>query len=430
VINKQEALAYHCGKRPGKIEVVATKPTSTQRDLALAYTPGVAEPCRAIAENPHEAYRYTAKGNLVGVVTNGSAVLGLGNIGALAGKPVMEGKAVLFKKFADIDVFDIELDTQDPEEIIRACELMAPTFGGINLEDICAPMCFDIERRLIKSMPIPVFHDDQHGTAIISAAAFLNAIDITGRDIGDTHVVFSGAGAAGIAVAKLYLDLGVDPEKMLLVDSRGVLYEGRKDGITAEKEAFVRKTDKRDLADAMKNADAFVGVSMGGLLSKEMVASMAPDPIIFAMANPDPEILPSEVLEVRSDAVMATGRSDFANQVNNVLGFPFIFRGALDVDATEINETMKMAAVRALAELARSGEDDLPQEVRAAYPGERFNFGPEYIIPKPFDSRVFVQVSSAVAEAAMESGAARRKIDMDYYRQQLFIRAEDMRKKA
>jgi len=419
MITKEQALAYHSEGRRGKIEVVPTKPTATQVDLALAYTPGVAEPCREIATNPEDVFKYTAKGNLVAVVTNGTAVLGLGNIGPLAGKPVMEGKGVLFKCFADIDVFDIELATLDAEEVIRTCQLMEPTFGGINLEDIRAPECFEIEERLIETMDIPVFHDDQHGTAIISAAAFLNALEITKRKIGDVKVVFSGAGAAGIACAKLYLDLGVKPENMLLVDSRGVIHDGRKDGMNKYKAQFVRKTPARTLADALQGADAFVGVSQAGVMTAEMVKSMAPNPIIFAMANPDPEITPQEVASVRSDAIMATGRSDFPNQVNNCLGFPGLFRGALDVRARKINEPMKLAAVHALADLAKLGEKDIPEAVKKAYPKERFHFGPSYIIPKPFDPRVLLHVAPAVAKAAMDSGVARLKIDLGEYRKQL-----------
>ncbi|MCJ7795866.1 MAG: NADP-dependent malic enzyme, partial [Thermoleophilia bacterium] len=407
MITKEQALAYHSEGRRGKIEVIPTKPTATQVDLALAYTPGVAEPCREIAANPEDVFKYTAKGNLVAVVTNGTAVLGLGNIGPLAGKPVMEGKGVLFKCFADIDVFDIELATEDAEEVIRTCQLMEPTFGGINLEDIRAPECFEIEERLIETMDIPVFHDDQHGTAIISAAAFLNALEITKKKIGEVKVVFSGAGAAGIACAKLYLDLGVKPENMLLVDSRGVIHDGRKDGMNKYKAQFARKTSARTLADALQGADAFVGVSQAGVMTAEMVKSMAPNAIIFAMANPDPEITPQEVASVRSDAIMATGRSDFPNQVNNCLGFPGLFRGALDVRARKINEPMKLAAVHALADLAKLGEKDIPQAVKKAYPKERFHFGPSYIIPKPFDPRVLLHVAPAVAKAAMDSGVAR-----------------------
>ncbi len=413
-----DALQYHAGARPGKVQVFPSKPTQTQRDLSLAYTPGVAEPCLEIAKNPELAYRYTAKSNLVAVVTNGTAVLGLGNIGALAGKPVMEGKGVLFKRFADIDVFDIELDTLDSDEIVRVCELMAPTFGGINLEDIRAPECFEIERRLVESLDIPVFHDDQHGTAIISGAAFLNALQITNRKIEDVRVVFSGAGAAGIACAKLYIRLGVRPENMLLVDSKGVIYEGRRDGMNVYKEEFARPTSCRTIADALRGADAFVGVSSAGLVKPEMVKAMAANPIIFAMANPDPEITPDEVASVRKDAIMATGRSDFTNQVNNVLGFPFIFRGALDVRARKINEEMKLAAVHALAELARRTEE-IPDAVKRAYPDECCVFGPEYIIPKPFDPRVLEFVAPAVAKAAMDSGVARKPIDLEAYRVQL-----------
>jgi len=418
VVTKEEALAYHSDGRPGKIKVVPTKPTVTQDDLSLAYSPGVAEPCREIDRNPEEVYRYTAKGNLVAVVTNGTAVLGLGNIGPLAGKPVMEGKGVLFKRFADIDVFDIEIDSTDAEEIIRTCQLIAPTFGGINLEDIRAPECFEIETRLQDSLDIPVFHDDQHGTAIISGAALLNALLITERDIGDIRVVFSGAGASGIACAKLYKDLGVKAENIFLCDSRGVIYKGREEGMNAYKDEFANDTSSRTLADALKGADVFVGLSQAGLVSQEMVKSMADRPIIFAMANPDPEITPEDVMAVRSDAITATGRSDYANQVNNVLGFPFIFRGALDVRATQINEAMKQAAVQALAELARRGEA-VPDVVRRAYPDEVFDFGPEYIIPKPFDSRVLQYVAPAVAQAAKETGVARVNVDIANYERRM-----------
>ncbi len=415
---KEEALRYHESGRPGKIKVVPTKPCKTADELSLAYSPGVAVPCKEIQRDPEAAYSYTARGNLVAVVTNGSAVLGLGNIGALAGKPVMEGKAVLFKRFADIDVFDIEIDSQDPEEIIRTVELIAPTFGGINLEDIRAPECFEIEQRLKASLDIPVFHDDQHGTAIISAAALLNAIMLTGRHMGSIKVVCSGAGAAAIACCKLYKDLGVPPENIQMIDSRGVIYKGRTEGMNKYKEEFAIETDSRTLAEAMVGADVFVGLSSAGLVSKEMVDSMAPQPIIFAMANPDPEITPSDVMAVRHDAICATGRSDFHNQVNNVLGFPFLFRGALDVRATQINEPMKLAAVRALAELARRGEM-VPDAVKHAYPGEAFDFGPSYIIPKPFDPRVLLFVAPAVATAAMESGVARLSIDLAEYAKRL-----------
>jgi malate dehydrogenase (oxaloacetate-decarboxylating)(NADP+) len=419
VITKEEALEYHRKGRPGKIQVCPTKSVMTQRDLSLAYTPGVAEPCREIAKRPDDVFLYTARANLVAVVTNGTAVLGLGNIGALAGKPVMEGKGVLFKRFAGIDVFDIELDTEDPEKVIEACKLLEPTFGGINLEDIRAPECFEIEERLIEEMEIPVFHDDQHGTAIISAAAFLNALELTGRRIEDTRVVFAGAGAAGIACADLYIKLGVRKENILMTDSRGVIYEGRTDGMNKYKARFAVQTDKRSLEEALDGADCFVGVSAAGLVTKEMVLGMAAKPIIFAMANPDPEITPDEVRQVRDDAIMATGRSDFPNQVNNVLGFPFIFRGALDVRARKINDEMKLAAVHALADLAKQGESGVPDEVRVAYPGERFEFGPTYIIPKPFDPRVLLYESMAVARAAMETGVARIQLDLDEYRERL-----------
>ena len=406
--------------------MVPTKPTLTADDLSLAYTPGVAEPCREIAKDPDAIFRYTARGNLVGCISNGTAVLGLGNIGAFASKPVMEGKGVLFKRFADIDVFDIEVDSEDPEEVIRVCQLIAPTFGGINLEDIRAPECFKIEARLRETLDIPVFHDDQHGTAIISAAAFLNALEITGRKIEETRVVFSGAGASGLACAQLWLDLGLRRENLIHVDSRGVIYEGRTEGMNEYKARFARSTELRTLAEALEGADSFVGLSSAGLVTPEMVKQMAPNPLIFAMANPDPEITPDEVRSVRDDAIMATGRSDFPNQVNNVLGFPFIFRGALDVRARAINETMKRAAVTALAELARRGEDEVPDAVRRAYPGEHFAFGPTYIIPKPFDPRVLLHVAPAVAQAAMESGVARKTIDCDEYRQVLERRIRDI----
>jgi len=418
VITKEEALRYHADGRPGKIKVVPTKPTGTQHHLSLAYSPGVAEPCREIARDPEDVYRYTAKGNLVAVVSNGTAVLGLGNIGPLASKPVMEGKGVLFKRFADIDVYDIEIASEDPEEVIRACELIGPTFGGINLEDIRAPECFEIERRLKASLDIPVFHDDQHGTAIISGAALLNAVEITGRRMEELRLVVSGAGASGIACAKLYKDLGVRAENILLLDSRGVIFEGRSEGMNEHKAEFSARTDARTLADAMRGADVFVGLSQAGLVTQEMVKSMAPKPIIFAMANPDPEITPDEVQEVRDDAIMATGRSDYANQVNNVLGFPFIFRGALDVRSTSITEEMKQAAVQALAELARRGEA-IPEVVKRAYPGESMDFGPQYIIPKPFDPRVLLYVAPAVAQAAMDCGVARKIIDIRDYERRL-----------
>ncbi len=413
-----KALDYHAQGRPGKHKVVPTKPCITAEDLSLAYSPGVAAPCLEIEKEPEDAYKYTAKGNLVAVISNGSAVLGLGNIGALAGKPVMEGKGVLFKRFADIDVFDIEVDTQDTKELIRFCELISPTFGGINLEDIRAPECFEVEEALKESLDIPVFHDDQHGTAIISAAALLNGLEIQGKKIEEVKVVFSGAGAASISCAKLYKDLGVKAENILMTDSRGVMYEGRTEGLNRYKQEFVADTPARTLEDALVGCDVFVGLSQKGLVSKDMVKSMADKPMIFAMANPDPEITPREAKDARPDAICATGRSDYANQVNNVLGFPFIFRGALDVRASKINEEMKQAATYALAELAKRGEA-VPDAVRKAYPGESFDFGPEYIIPKPFDPRVLLYVAPAVAKAAMDSGVARKPIDLKTYENKL-----------
>jgi len=407
MIRKIDALEYHSKGRPGKIEVISSKPCATQRDLSLAYTPGVADPCLEIAKNPDDAYKYTTRGNLVAVVSNGTAVLGLGNIGALAGKPVMEGKGVLFKRFADVDVFDIELDSLDSDEIIRAVKMMEPTFGGINLEDIKAPECFYIEEELKKIMSIPVFHDDQHGTAIISGAALLNAVEIIRKDIKEIKVVFSGAGAAGIACAKMYEALGVQRKNMTLVDTKGVVYKGRKENMNPYKEYFAIETDKRTLADALKGADAFCGVSIKGILKKDMVKSMADNPIIFAMANPNPEITYEDAIEARDDVIIATGRSDYPNQVNNVLGFPFIFRGALDVRASTINEEMKIAASHALADLAK---EDVPDSVIRAYGGKRIEFGREYIIPKPFDPRVLLWEAPAVAKAAMETGVAKRPI--------------------
>jgi malate dehydrogenase (oxaloacetate-decarboxylating)(NADP+) len=404
-VTREEALAYHTGKRHGKTSVVPTKPCVTQRDLSLAYTPGVAEPCREIHRDPSLVYEYTNKGNLVAVISNGTAVLGLGDIGAAAGKPVMEGKGVLFKRFADIDVFDIEVNSHDPKEVIRFCELIEPTLGGINLEDIKAPECFEIEETLKKTMSIPVFHDDQHGTAIISGAALLNALDVAGKKIDQVRVVFCGAGAAGIACANFYMLLGVKPENLFMVDTKGVLFTGRTEGMNPYKEKFLRDTDARTLADIIKGADVFAGVSVKGMLTQEMVRTMAKDPIIFAMANPDPEILPEEVLPVRPDAIMATGRSDYPNQVNNVLGFPFIFRGALDVGATQINEEMKLAAAHALADLAK---EDVPDSVIKAYGGKPFKFGRDYLIPKPFDYRVLLWEAPAVAEAAIRTGVARK----------------------
>ena len=417
MIRKQDALEYHSQGRRGKIEVVSTKPCETQRDLSLAYTPGVAIPCLEIAANPADVYKYTAKGNLVAVVSNGTAVLGLGDIGPGAGKPVMEGKGVLFKRFADVDVFDIELDTKDPEEIIRIVRALEPTFGGINLEDIKAPECFHIEEELKKTMTIPVFHDDQHGTAIISGAGLLNALEIVGKKIDAVRVVFSGAGAAGIACARFYVTLGVRRENLILCDTKGVVYRGRKEGMNKYKEYFAVDTTCRTLADAMKGADVFAGVSVKGVVTKDMVRSMAKDPIIFAMANPDPEITYEDALDARPDVIMATGRSDYPNQVNNVLGFPFIFRGALDCMATAINDDMKLAASHALARLAKQ---DVPDSVIKAYGGERFKFGRNYIIPKPLDPRVLLWEAPAVAKAAMVTGVARKPIeDLDAYRDAL-----------
>jgi malate dehydrogenase (oxaloacetate-decarboxylating)(NADP+) len=416
LISKQQALDYHNGPRPGKIEVTPTKPCRTQRDLSMAYTPGVAQPCLAIENNPQDAFQYTGRGNLVAVVSNGTAVLGLGDIGALAGKPVMEGKAVLFKRFADVNVFDIEVNSHDPNEIIKVCQLLEPTFGGINLEDIKAPDCFEIEQTLRSTMKIPVFHDDQHGTAIISGAALLNALEVVGKDIGKVRVVFNGAGAAGIATAEHYVRLGVKKENIILCDSKGVVYKGRKQGMNKYKERFAADTNLRTLAEAMVGADLFVGLSVKGAIDQEMVRSMAPDPIVFAMANPDPEITYEDAKACRSDIVMATGRSDYPNQINNVLGFPFIFRGALDVRATQINEEMKLAATRALANLAK---EDVPDSVCRLYLSERLQFGREYLIPKPFDPRVLTWEASAVAEAAMRTGVAQEPVDLDAYRTQL-----------
>jgi malate dehydrogenase (oxaloacetate-decarboxylating)(NADP+) len=413
---RQQALDYHSEGRPGKIEVVATKPVGTQRDLTLAYSPGVAEPCLEIHKNPHDVFKYTARGNLVAVVSNGTAVLGLGNIGPMAAKPVMEGKGVLFKSFAGIDVFDLEVGSEKAEDVIRFCELLEPTVGGINLEDISAPDCFVIERTLKKRLDIPVFHDDQHGTAIIAAAALINALEIVGKKIDAVRVVFSGAGASALSTAEHFRRLGVPADHILVCDSKGVLYEGREEGMNEYKTPFAVATDRRTLEDALVDADVFVGLSVKGLVTQQMVASMADDPIIFALANPDPEILPEEVAEVRTDAIMATGRSDYPNQVNNVLGFPFIFRGALDVRARGINPEMMLAATRALAELAR---EEVPDTVRGAYEGSEISFGREYLIPKPFDHRVLFHVAPAVAQAAMESGVARVAVDLDEYRDRL-----------
>ena len=414
-----ESLEYHEHPRPGKTEVRATKATATQADLSLAYTPGVAEPCRVIADDPGSAFRFTNRGNLVAVVSNGTAVLGLGDIGPLASKPVMEGKAVLFKRFADIDVFDLEIDARDPSDIIRFCEMLAPTVGGINLEDIKAPDCFEIESTLRERLDIPVFHDDQHGTAIIAGAGFLNALQLTGRKASDVKVVFSGAGAAGIATARFFFQLGVKPENTLMVDSKGVIHDGRED-LTELKLEFARATDARTLADALVDADAFVGVSVADTVTQDMVRSMAADPVVFALANPDPEISYDEARQARPDAIVATGRSDFPNQVNNVLGFPFIFRGALDVRAKAVSEGMKVAAAQALAELA---QEPVPDSVLRAYNLERLQFGRDYLIPKPFDPRVLIRVAPAVALAATEEGLARTPLeDIDGYREALRAR--------
>ncbi len=402
--HEDEALRYHRLPRPGKIEVVPLKPCLTQADLSLAYTPGVAVPCIGIKDNPDLSFEYTSRGNLIGVVSNGTAVLGLGNIGALAGKPVMEGKGVLFKRFANIDVFDIELNVSDPDEFIRIVKSMEPTFGGINLEDIKAPECFYIEEKLSEAMSIPVFHDDQHGTAIISGAGLLNAAAIAGKNIADLRIVVNGAGAAGIACARMYEALGADKSRIVLVDTRGVIYRGREKGMNPYKQAFAVDTNLRTLEEAAEGADVLVGLSAKGAFTAGMLASMADTPIVFALANPDPEIDYPEAKAVRPDAIVATGRSDFPNQVNNVLGFPYIFRGALDVRATRINEAMKVAAVKALAELAR---EDVPDAVIRAYGGHRISFGPDYIIPKPLDSRVLLKVVPAVAQAAVETGVAR-----------------------
>ncbi len=417
----QEALQFHSRGRPGKLEVVATKPMATQRDLSLAYSPGVAIPVLAIAEDEGRAYDYTTKGNFVAVITNGTAILGLGNLGALAAKPVMEGKAVLFKRFADIDSIDLEVNSEDPDEIINCVKLLGKGWGGINLEDIKAPECFIIEQRLRELMDIPVFHDDQHGTAIIAAAGLLNALDLTGREIAKTKLVCNGAGAAGIACLELLRAIGFRPENLILCDTKGVIYQGRTEGMNQWKSANAIKTKARTLADAFEGADVAFGLSVKGAFTPEMIKSMAPNPIIFAMANPDAEITPEEVAQVRDDAIMATGRSDYPNQINNVLGFPYIFRGALDVRASAINMEMKIAAARALAELAR---EDVPDEVAAAY-GARPKYGPDYIIPVPFDPRLISFVPPAVAKAAMETGVARKPIvDMDAYRQQLNVRRD------
>jgi malate dehydrogenase (oxaloacetate-decarboxylating)(NADP+) len=419
-VTREEALEYHhLGGKPGKVAIIPTKPMATQRDLALAYTPGVAVPVLEIEKDPDLAYEYTSKGNLVAVVTNGTAILGLGDRGALASKPVMEGKGVLFKKFADVDVFDIELNTHDPELIIQVVAALAPTFGGINLEDIKAPECFYIEETLKGMLDIPVFHDDQHGTAIISGAALMNGLEVVGKHIDEVQVTVSGAGASAISCSELMIRLGARRENITLVDTRGVVYKGRAEGMNKYKERLAHETDARTLAEAVRGADVFYGLSVADILTPEMVKTMAERPLIFAMANPDPEIRYELAREARPDAIVATGRSDYPNQINNVLGFPFIFRGALDVRARAINEEMKVAASHALATLTK---EDVPDSVLRAYGLESLKFGPEYIIPKPLDPRVMLWESPAVAQAAMESGVARKQIDLDEYRQQLAFR--------
>ncbi len=419
LFTREEALEYHRKGRPGKIEVIPTKPYSTQKDLSLAYSPGVAEPCREIVKDEHKVYEYTAKGNLVAVISNGTAVLGLGNIGPLAGKPVMEGKGLLFKVFADVDVFDIEVDETDVDKFVQIVKAISPTFGGINLEDIKAPECFEIEQRLIEELDIPVFHDDQHGTAIISGAGLLNALEITGKKIDEIKVVINGAGASAIACANLYIALGVKRENIVMLDSKGVIRKDRTD-LNKYKQQFATDRDIRTLDEAIDGADMFLGLSVGGVLTKEMVKKMAPDPIIFALANPDPEITYEDAREARPDAIIATGRSDYPNQVNNVLGFPFIFRGALDVAARKINMEMKIAAVKALAQLAK---EEVPEDVARAYNVTNLSFGRDYIIPKPLDPRLITRVAPAVAKAAIESGVARKTIeDWDAYIEQLEAR--------
>ncbi|WP_299357860.1 NADP-dependent malic enzyme [uncultured Paracoccus sp.] len=420
-ITAEEALAYHLEPRPGKFDVVPSTPMATQRDLSLAYSPGVAVPVEAIAANPETAYDYTTKGNLVAVITNGTSILGLGNLGALASKPVMEGKAVLFKRFADVNAIDIELDTEDPDEIINAVRLMGPTFGGINLEDIKAPECFIIESRLKEMMDIPVFHDDQHGTAVICAAGLINALELSGKRIEDVRIVLNGAGAAGIACLELIKAMGARPDNCIMADTKGVVYQGRTEGMNQWKSAHAVVTDARTLEDAMRDADVFLGVSAKGAVTPAMVQSMADNPVIFAMANPDPEITPEEAHAIRPDAIIATGRSDYPNQVNNVLGFPYLFRGALDIHARAINDEMKIACARALAQLAR---EDVPDEVAIAY-GRKLTFGRDYIIPTPFDPRLIYVVPPAVAQAGMDTGVARRPIiDMDEYVQALKARMD------
>lgn len=419
-VSDEEALALHASGRPGKLQICPTKPLATARDLSLAYSPGVAAPCLKIQENPDCVYDYTARGNIVAIISNGTAVLGLGNLGALASKPVMEGKAVLFKRFADIDGIDLEVATENVEEFINCVKLLGPSFGGINLEDIKAPECFEIEKRLIALMDIPVFHDDQHGTAIIAGAGLLNALHLTGRTIDKVKLVVNGAGAAAIACTKLFCSMGLPKENIIMCDTKGVIYKGRLESMNQWKESFAAETTARTLADALNGADVFMGLSAKGAVNQDMVKSMNDQPIIFAMANPNPEITPEEVHAVRQDAIVATGRSDYPNQVNNVLGFPYIFRGALDVRASCVNEEMKLAAVKAIAELAR---EEVPAEVLAAYSGQKLSFGREYIIPTPFDPRLLTHVPVAVAKAAMETKVARKPLkDIEAYKVELASR--------
>ncbi|HAX91714.1 MAG TPA: hypothetical protein DCY07_05850 [Rhodospirillaceae bacterium] len=419
-VTDEEALALHASGRPGKLQIAPTKPLATARDLSLAYSPGVAAPCLRIQADPSTVYDYTAKGNIVAIISNGTAVLGLGNLGALASKPVMEGKAVLFKRFADVDGIDLEVATENVEEFINCVRFLEPSFGGINLEDIKAPECFEIERRLAGMMNIPVFHDDQHGTAIIASAGLLNGLELTGRAIEKTRMVINGAGAAAVACANLFISMGLLRENITMCDTKGVIFKGRTESMNEWKEGFAVQTTARTLAEAMVGADVFVGLSAKGAVTKDMVKSMADKPLIFAMANPDPEITPEDVAAVRSDAIVATGRSDYANQINNVLGFPYIFRGALDVRASCVNEAMKIAAVKAIAALAR---EPVPEEVKAAYEGRNLSFGAEYIIPTPFDPRLITHVPPAVAQAAMETKVARKPLtDMDAYKKVLAAR--------
>ena len=415
-VSKDDVLKYHAGDKPGKIEVSATKPLNTQEDLALAYTPGVAEVCKEIASDPLKAYDYTSKGNLVGLISNGTSLLGLGNQGPVPAKPVMEGKAVLFKRFAGVDVFDIEVDTEDPQEIIQITERIAPTFGAICLEDIKSPECFEVEKALIEKLSIPVFHDDQHGTAIVVSAALLNALEIAGKQISDVRIVFCGAGAAAYAIVQMVLKLGAQKENIVVCDSKGVIYKGREENMKPHKFDLAIDTELRTIADCLKDADVFIGVSTAHCVSKGMAQSMVENPIIFALANPEPEIAYEEAKQARGEPIIATGRSDYPNQVNNVLAFPAVFRGALDTRATAINDEMKLAAVRALADLAK---EDVPESVLSAYKLESLSFGKAYIIPKPLDPRVVLHVAPAVAKAAMETGVAQKDVDIEKYEENL-----------